>query len=182
MTRDAESPLPNRGKKILLTALVLGSLFGISTVAAMAETVTVTVVVTDSTPPGCQPNITNPTWSPSQSVDYGFGLDNSADLYESDINYRESVPFSVTLGLLPGSDSENCDPSADYRPSGTVTSSFTSNQGLVTSSLECSMSPFCNARILYTDNDIDGGTVAGTVAVPSSVGTFAGTLTLTWTP
>jgi hypothetical protein len=169
----------NRSKKILVALLALGSLFGVSSAVALTEDFTVSVVVTDSTPGSCTPEIALASWSPDPVVNYGMGLDNSADLYSSDINYRTSVPFEVELGFVPGSDGNNCDPTADYKPSGTVTSSFTSSQGLEISSLECSVSS-CDASILYTDDLV--GTVAGVLEIPSSVGTFAGILTVTWTP
>jgi hypothetical protein len=169
----------NRSKKILVALLALGSLFGISSAVALTQDFTVSVVVTDSTPDNCTSNIQIASWSPDTVVDYGIGLDNSADLYSGDINYRTSVPFQVELGFAPGSDLNSCDPVADYRPSGTVTSSFSSSQGLQVSSLECSMES-CDARILYTDDSV--GTVAGALEIPSSVGTFAGILTVTWTP
>ena len=165
--------------KILVLLLASGSLIGISPLTAMADTWTVVVEIEDTTTPPCSPSIVDPTWGPGGTVNYD-AANNTADLNTLGINYRTTVPFNVTLGFQPGSDTNNCDPAEQYLPTGSVNSSWTSSDGLELTELDC-MTP-CTASILYTDNDIDGGVVAGSVTVPESEGIFEGTLTITWTP
>jgi hypothetical protein len=166
--------------KILVLLLASGSLIGISPLTAMAETWTVVVEIEDTTTPPCSPSIVDPIWGPEGTVNYDFA-NNTADLNPAGIDYRTTVPFNVTLGFQPGSDSNNCDPAEQYLPTGSVNSSWVSSDALELTTLACGMEA-CTASILYTDNDIAGGVVAGSVTVPGRVGTFEGTLTITWTP
>ena len=169
-----------RSGKILVLLLASGSLIGISPLTAMADTWTVEVEIEDTTTPPCSPSLVAPNWSPGGTVNYD-AANNTADLNRIGINYRTTVPFNVTLGFQPGSDTNTCDPTEQYLPTGSVNSSWSSSDGLQLTTLACLMTS-CTASILYTDNTPAGGVVAGSVTVPESVGTFEGTLTITWTP
>lgn len=173
MTRDAESPLPNRGKKILLAALVLGSLFGASTVAAMATTESdgwdMSIEVVDNSTPPCDPVITPATWSP---VDPTFTT--NVDLMAPPPN----LDFSVSLMFQDGSNS--CDFSA-VEPTGTVTTTFTpaaSPGNLVIGMMDCVSG--CPAGTL--SNDGYDGRLLVSPTMPTTTGTFGGRLDVAWVP
>lgn len=163
--------------KILVLLLASGSLLGISPLTAMADTWTVVVVVEDSTPPACVPDITPADWSPDPIVSYPGG--NTVDLAEPDI----VTSFAVTLGLSEGSDMM-C--STDVPLTGTIVASFSSAQGLslVDDSLTCpaSLDPLCTAD--FMSGGPGGGTISGQIAMPitETEGNLSGELTVTWTP
>jgi len=163
----------NRSKKILVALLALGSLFGISTVAAIADETSgwnIEVTVTDSTPPSCSPTITPASWMPVEP------------LITTDVDLMAPPPdltFYVYLGFADGSDS--CDALAVVEPTGTVTTTYTptvSPNDLGMAMLDCVSS--CQAQTL--SNDGYDGRLSASPNIPSTTGTFGGRLEVVWAP
>jgi hypothetical protein len=110
-------------------------------------------------------------------VSYTYGNDVDLNVSPSNANPPGLLPFSVALGLYPGSD--NCD-FLPIDPSGDVQASVTSlDSELTMAELDCS-STFCDAGMLYINNNsIMGAIDASNV---SASGIKYVTLTVVWTP
>jgi hypothetical protein len=185
MTRAAESLLSNRGnsllggtvnvrgKKILLAALVLGSLFGANTVMAMANQSDgwdMSIVVEDNSTPACNPVITPATWSPVDPI-----FTTNFDLMAPPPNLN----FSVSLMFEDGSNS--CDPATPVEPTGIVTTTFTpadSPGNLEIGMMDCEDG--CQAGTL--SNDGYDGRLSVSPTMPTTSGTFGGRLEVVWAP
>lgn len=158
-----------RVSKVLIGALALGSIFGISAAPAIAEeeaTWNVQVQVSDS---GCVDFETPAIWTPDMDVYYLGG--NSIDLDSGTL----FVDFEVYLNFTPGY--FFCDP-IDIDPTGDVEALFTTlDAGLTVDYLDCSA--VCPAANLMPDGKIAGSLDASSVA---GEGTYSGQLKVLWTP
>jgi hypothetical protein len=156
-----------RMRKVLVTFLAIGSLLGISAVTAMADDVTITVTVEDNS---CVPNVTPADWRPDLTP-----IVDTFDLADPTTPPTEN--FAVLLNFEDGFDVNICDPTAEYEPTGNITSTFAGT--LVLSTMECLDDP-CSAA--FISNDSFNGELTGAYNVPDTAGTYSGTLRITWTP
>jgi hypothetical protein len=164
----------NLGRALAVVAII-GSFAGLTSLPAVAEesSWTLEVDVSDTT---CTTPDTAATWSPDPSVSYTF--DNDVDLNPSAINPPGLLPFSVGLGLYPGSD--NCD-FISIDPTGYIEASVTGlDPELTMEELDCSSISICDAGMLYINNNSIMGTIDASGV--TTIGTKTGTLTVVWTP
>jgi hypothetical protein len=162
--------------KVLVLLLSSGSFLGISPLTAMAvesEDFPITVTVSDSSTPPCDPTVVPATWLPSMTPIFTAPLDvATTDPFPLTEN------FTVSLGFMDGFD-PGCN--TTYEPTGEISSSFVPNPdtGLVLESMECLEEPCVLATV---PNDASDGELSGEFNVPQTAGTYDGTLTITWTP
>lgn len=161
--------------KILALLLASCSLLGISPLTATAAPggtpFDTTVVVTDSTPEECVPIPDPATWSPALFTPASIDLD---------LALTPSLTQTVTvdLGFMSGVDS--C-VGGGIPPTGTVLSVWSSSTLLlVEGSLSCQAPASCLPEEFAPAGA--GGQVTGQYTVPGTIGSYSGTLTITWTP
>ncbi len=162
--------------KSLAFFLSIASLIGISSMPATAEEANweLTVEIVDT---GCNDDITPPSWSPSDNVEWDDG--NPVDLEE--IEWNSTRAFSVNLGFQQGLD--NCSGEFIEIP-GTVAITFTPNEDspLVMSDSHCGGSTedcIADDMFMMGNSDIYGTLDASDA---TTTGEFTGALIVVWTP